>query len=569
MRFRSFMSNPDELINESFGFDYTFPKDKVAAIYDFYALSLIDPDTIKTAKYVGGVEINSQDEDLRFSLMQAKKESMNGMRKFMLEAFRRAVSCEIVHFQPFWDKQKEDEYLKENPEWKNVFTKIQNEFNPDRVEYSRASLPKYDIRYQRMSTLKIPDNALYDFAANAFIQKKSSWHSSYGDVRWQIIAKGGKELANTEEIPDTEIWFAFDTGARKLLVAVDHTIDLAHNSGSVFTKWPGLPDELQHAIPLGGGKYTLKPLENKKYMNGLTEYADYVSPQLERALRHLGRHETPEQKKPGAKYPKEPTKYRPPKHVAEKMSDEGFAAYVSDMVKLLGMEDTKKNNAAVKKEMAEVLKSWDADDEIDQAAFLDKKTANWADDMKLVLDKLDKQFGIDAYNDDNKILMLKKTIEEPDISAVSTRKNKPEGHKFPSNERGKRAVLKGKDRFTKSGYLPDLLKDKWKMKKDAPLSAIINKYDATDARGFDDIDFDSLEPWLAGLYKNNHKEFEHVKDRFVPEYEKVTGTELSDEEKKYISDFVDKVEAKAYNKETKKEPALKLDSVNRYLDKLI
>jgi hypothetical protein len=232
------------------------------------------------------------------------------------------------------------------------------------------------------------------------------------------------------------------------------------------------------------------------------------------------------------------------------------------------MENTKKNTAAVKNEMLNVLKDWNADDEIDQDAFLDKQTTNWAGDMKFVLNKLDKQFGIDAYNDDNKILMLKKIIEEPDISAMKTRKNKPTGTKFASTEPGKQAVLKGREKFT-GGYLTDLLKDEWKLKKDAPLSAIINKHEASDASGFGDIDFDSLEKWLVNQYKNNYKEFESFKDRFVPEYEKATGVELSDEEKKYISDFVDKVEAKAYNKETKKEPALKLDSVNRYLDKLI
>lgn len=240
------------LLKEGFGFDYKFPQDKNKAIYDFYALSLIDTEKLLTAKYETGYkgqevpswlgtapgEIVSQDEDLKFSLEQAIITSLNGMRDFMLETLRRAVSAEIVHFQPIWN----DRILySTTPTNKAVFKKIQKMINPESVDYFRASLPGYDTRYEKMLKLKIKDKDFFTFAADAFSQEKSSWHASYGGKAWQKIAEGALQLSDTTKVSENykDKYTSSEAKNRKEIIdAVDHTIDLAHNTGAVFTKWP-------------------------------------------------------------------------------------------------------------------------------------------------------------------------------------------------------------------------------------------------------------------------------------------------------------------------------------------
>jgi hypothetical protein len=279
MRFKKFMRT----LNEAFGFDYTFPSDKNEAIYDFYALSMVDPETITLADY-SGTKILSSDEDLRFSLLQAKKTNMNSMHDFMLEALRRAVIAELYHFRPFWGKSHDSEiretFLKEYSGDRGIYDKLEKKINPSDYEYSDAYVPEYDERYSEISSLKISDSELFAFTSKAF-GFEDGWNYQYGGKKWKAIADGGKLLLKTKTLPkDLSVWLGrFDVEAGNLLVAIDHAIDLAHNNGNVFTKWPAAAVEKQ-------------TLENKKYIRTLREYVKYVSYQLKAPLQHMTRQES-------------------------------------------------------------------------------------------------------------------------------------------------------------------------------------------------------------------------------------------------------------------------------------
>ena len=181
--------------------EYLFPKDVNLALMDFYALSLIDPDKMH------------RHEELAYAMKDAKKTSLEGMRKLLLEALFRACASEIYHFQPFYsDKPLEDK----------SFEKFRSIINPNKNGYKRSALPGYGSRYQAVKKRVTPEE-LFRFCDKAFAEPEASWHPSYGGKVWQDISRSAiKLLAHAD------------------MVMIDHIIDLEHNSGSIFSKWPGL-----------------------------------------------------------------------------------------------------------------------------------------------------------------------------------------------------------------------------------------------------------------------------------------------------------------------------------------
>lgn len=212
---------------ESFGFDYKFPKNPNEAIADFYAMFAVHKTDLNVLNTL-------RDEDLAFSLKQANDIIVKGMYKFLLEAVLRACACEIFHFQGFYKEYLEDEFLKKYDN-ENIYQRINVVVNPYQEKYIRNVLPKYEERWKRIAHMEnFNIDEFLNFCSIAFSQKKDFWHSSFGGEAWMKIADAGIYLIESfkkyeRNKKDTDIY-----------VAIDHIIDIHHNTGSLFTKWRGI-----------------------------------------------------------------------------------------------------------------------------------------------------------------------------------------------------------------------------------------------------------------------------------------------------------------------------------------
>lgn len=205
------------LLKESFGFDYKFPKDSNEAIADFYALSLVrNPE-------------NLRDEDLAYSFKIAIEENLKGMKQMLLEAVLRACSCEIFHFQGFWKFDLYEYFTRKNPQFKNnkLFNDIQEGINYEFMKmYYKDDLINYDERWEIIkNTINSNVEEFLNMCKVLFVQGDSFWHhKNYGGEAWGKIAEAGLKLIETK--------------GNSLYVIIDHIIDIEHNSGSIFSKWP-------------------------------------------------------------------------------------------------------------------------------------------------------------------------------------------------------------------------------------------------------------------------------------------------------------------------------------------
>ncbi len=512
------------LLNESFGFDYSFPSDKNKAIYDFYALSMIDPDKPDTSNY----NIPEHDEDLMFSLKQAKKESVAKMRAFLEEALRRAVYAEIVHFQPFWDEELGNDFL-EKSKHKDTFNKLWHRINPTMEGYYRADLPVYEDRYKMIKSLKIPDTEMYKFAAEAFGESKNSWHSSYGGEAWKRIADGAYRLVTAQNPGD-------------LMVYIDHAIDLAHNTGSIFTKWPGVKVD----------KHTL---DTKRDIKRLRDFSKLVSYELKRPLLHITRKHIAgdKEEKPESKYrldaPHTPED-REPHERYEFPDNEQFNIWAENTldnmgIKNLGMRET--DIKSIVRLMKEKIKNefennWT--DKKDPYNVADYVTSNYPDIYKNAMKKLEKEFGIDPENVDN----IKIAIENlTDLEYFKSRKE-----------------LLGYGPADYEDDVKKIMQEKWELKSGATIEQMMNYYYAKSEHkkgkfniDFKDLDLDYLEKWLRSKYKNDDmKSFNEFKRTFIPEFEKASHNDMTRDQKEKIKELIDKVEKSEYGKEG--HPRLKL-----------
>ncbi|MBF0556370.1 MAG: hypothetical protein HQK96_17775 [Nitrospirae bacterium] len=113
-----------------------------------------------------------------------------------------------------------------------------------------------------------------------------------------------------------------------------------------------------------------------------------------------------------------------------------------------------------------------------------------------------------------------------------------------------------------------LLDMEWVRLYDEPFDALITRLDEENIKGFDDLDTNYLSQWLAHNYENNYDEFVEFKENFVDEFNGILRTKLTDDEIAYIRELVDKAEKTGYAKEPS-QTALKLDNVNRYLNRVL
>lgn len=578
-----------KLLLESFGFDYIWPENKNQAIYDFYALSLIDPwrvdfgsvhstidpdtgsiDNSPIIVYGSKQHLNKQDPryhdyidltDLRFSLSKAKLINASEMKKFMTEAIRRAVICEMQHFNGFYRDYKEEQFLKTLPsnKLKEVYKKMKTIYNPYNHEYidSSVSPSEYDARYNAFmnNPIKVSDEELFSLSALAFDPKY--WGGSYGGTPWVNVANGGLGLIHapdlsekSADLPPHQIQEPFD----KLSTAIDHAVDLAHNNGTIFTKWDAV--NIQKST-----------LETKRYITNLKAYIHdhgesgqpptLVSDSLKDAITYLARYE--QLTKKDLRYTKKEGSYEVTRNLYthkeledtayDKLEDDESAAAIRKVLSEIGIHDTPDAMAAMTVEVNKVLKNINYNKE-DSKVVLAAKTEQWGKIFNETLDKLDKSFGVDKINSHNRTLIIKHLDELS--GGISTRKI-PAG---PKNVTTKGVVMKTE--YDK--MLVDLMKLPWVYSGKESLDSLISRYKITGKFRLTADDYDYLEKWLNNHYKSDYQEFELFMNDFVTDFEKMSGSRLTPKQVEYIDHLIDKAKGKGYTRRMEKQgqPALEL-----------
>lgn len=211
------------------------PEDIYHAIYDFYALSLINPDLLR-------------DEELAQAMKEAKEINVNYIREFLLEQLERAVSAEIAHYLHFKKPEALQDYV---PKWlgggssviKFYKDYVKHFGNPNKLTSSGKLIIEPEILVYRRGYedaykvtrefMKKYGYSLYDLfnAAKYMFEDGSGWISDkYGGSAWVRIAEAGIKVLDTKNQNDID----------KVMAVLDHVFDLEHNTGSIFTKNPHL-----------------------------------------------------------------------------------------------------------------------------------------------------------------------------------------------------------------------------------------------------------------------------------------------------------------------------------------
>jgi len=570
----------EQLLNESFGFDYIWPENKNQAIYDFYALSLIDPwrvdfgnvsdDPIiaygtkqnlnkKDPKYHDYIEL----EDLRFSLQQAKLINAAGMKKFMTEAIRRAVICEMQHFKAFYKDYWKDTFLKEisgKPELIKTYEKMKKIYNPNNSEYIdyAASPNLHEPRYDAFmnNPIKVSDEELFSLSVKAFNPEYWDGGKSYGGENWINVAQGGWNLINAPELSkksaETMAPYQIEEPFDKLMTAIDHAVDLAHNNGTIFTKWPS-------------ARVNTGTLETKKYITNIKAYIHdhgasgqpptLVSDTIKDAITYLARYET--LTKQDLRYTKKDKNSREEKTydlythreiettVYDKLTDDENAEAVRKVLTEIGIHDTPDAMAAMSVEVNKVLKSINYNKK-DPKEVLAAKTEEWSKVFNETLGKLEKSFGVDKINSHNRTLIIRHLDELS--RGVSTRKR-------PSFTQ--QGVVIYTDYESK---LKDLMTLPWVYSAKESLDSLIARYKITGKIRLTSEDYDYLETWLKNHYKDDYQEFELFVNHFVPDFEKMSGNKMTPKQIEYIDHLAEKAKSKGYSRRMAKQdqPALEL-----------
>jgi len=235
-----------QYLKEAFSqWDYKVPtgtENVPQLIYDFYALNLMEPSRI-------------DDEVFSENIKLAKEKIVDYTYKFFQMFIPKACIVEMIHFQPFWSNRDISDRLSSDEQ--EIFLKLKTVINPLGRRYDISRNPNYIERYKLIKSSGLSDETLLKFCQKIF-SFNHSWHSTYGGKAWQKIAKYGMNLFNGNK----------DTGSKT--VTCDLMFDLAHNSGSIFTK-----DTTINLYKV------IAALEFKKHIKNYSKFYDVVSYSLQ------------------------------------------------------------------------------------------------------------------------------------------------------------------------------------------------------------------------------------------------------------------------------------------------
>lgn len=243
-------------LNERFGLNamYVPPKDKQHQLYDFYALSLINPDAF-------------MDEEAQDYFKQAKETIVDATYKDFVNAIFFSIASELFHmtdaavFSCMGRQEIRESFKLNDKEMKFV----EDMFNNKGSSKSRQIRNKIVRNY--FSPQELANFATKVFADNPEVVDEYGepvWQEGYGGEAWWKIAKGYRRLLDAKSLGDK-------------MVAIDHIYDLQHNNDTVF-------DKVKEYYKDGSYSWLKKALDDKARIKEPHVYLDKTSPQLFRPL---------------------------------------------------------------------------------------------------------------------------------------------------------------------------------------------------------------------------------------------------------------------------------------------
>jgi len=239
---------------EKFGMEsiYTIPKDKEQQLFDFYALTMFNPNAL-------------MDEEAQMFFSEAKEKIIDSLQKSFIDALYTAIAAELTHTlmqaYPFYYAYRNDHDIKS----KKSKAEVEEKFTPEEIKVLKNSHNirsyNYDQRANFFKEKGYTPEKLYILAKKVF---DLNWSSSFGGKKWKEIAVGLERLINAKSMGDK-------------MVAIDHAYDLQHNNDTVFNK---VKEFAKH----GSYEWLKRALDLKAQIKEPHVYLDNISSQLYRPM---------------------------------------------------------------------------------------------------------------------------------------------------------------------------------------------------------------------------------------------------------------------------------------------
>ncbi len=209
MRFKKFY----QLLNERFNnWTYFVPKDKEHRLFDFYATSLVFPDSLS-------------DINMKIAFKEAQEKIVNQLVEDFKFALYFALASEFRHIGGV-EPADPDERAAIAPSARRFFDKIgQKEFYSKYVALLRKTDWERGDSFRALKKINMAPNTMakiFEDAMNAQFFNRFMG-AGYGGHAWGMVAQAWGKLYNVKKHSDK-------------MVLVDHIYDLQHNNDTVFDK---------------------------------------------------------------------------------------------------------------------------------------------------------------------------------------------------------------------------------------------------------------------------------------------------------------------------------------------
>lgn len=203
-------------------YEYKIPDDRKEMLSDFYSMTLLD----KNPK-------RYKNEDVGMVVNHVISSAIPKMKKLFLDDVFFAIVSELSHafdedsFSGSTHLESDDiNIIFDNFVKRMNFNKIDPDELEDYISSSGSSHRSYAFRnYHMLKALEETGGSRYDVVKGAYIlfSKSEDWTINFGGKNWAMICSGWMRLFNASSISE-------------IIVAIDHLVDLEHNTGSLFDK---------------------------------------------------------------------------------------------------------------------------------------------------------------------------------------------------------------------------------------------------------------------------------------------------------------------------------------------
>ena len=251
---------------------YTVPENKEEILYDFYALSLINPDGLR-------------EEDAQIYFKEAYRTLINYLMKEFERVLVYAIACEATHLFSnttvgegtlLYLNAVENGYATQatQPSTRNDYNIFKSTFTSKEREFllgtysdvkNSANMKPTSRPYRYEQIIKYFDVFEVISLAKKVFSDKMDWSDNYGGEPWLKIADGLERLEDAAKAP-----------IGKQMAVIDHVYDLQHNTSTIFEKVKEYYDEYS------GCGWILAALDHKKYIKEPHVFMDHISSQLRR-----------------------------------------------------------------------------------------------------------------------------------------------------------------------------------------------------------------------------------------------------------------------------------------------